>query len=368
MAVILIVDDKAQNRELLTAQLEGQGHQLVEAWSGENALLRAAETPPDLVLLDVMMPGIGGYETARQLKKRRAGDYLPVIFVTALADLDSHRLGLLAGADEFLTKPIDAVVLRLRVANLLALRAERTALVVQNAALIDLRRFKDEMSELIVHDLKSPAAVILSSLDYVESTMTDANPSLHEALDDARLASRRVLRLLANLLDIARSETGHFVLHRSPTRPRPVMEAIMLRHSLEARLRGVHVQIEIDPTIEIPLDVDVFTRVIENLLDNAFRYTQRNGQIALDAQLHDGKVRIRVANSGPTIAREAQATVFEKYERAAGESGPGMNRGLGLYFCRLAIEAHGGRIWIEEESELPTAFAMELPLMACAEG
>src|SRR5215813_9967528 len=144
MARILIVDDSAVNRELLHAYLEGSGHELVDAATGEEALEIAERTTCDLVLLDVMMPGIDGFETARRLKQLHVTDFLPVILVTSLADQASRVLGLEAGADEFLSKPVDAQELHVRIRSLLALRAKDIALSAQNLALTELDRFKTE--------------------------------------------------------------------------------------------------------------------------------------------------------------------------------------------------------------------------------
>ena len=149
MSCILIVDNDPLNRELLHAHLDGDGNTLLEAESGESALALAATHPPDIVLLDVMMPGIGGFRTARILKERAGARFLPIILLTSLNDTLSRVEGLNHGADDFLTKPFDGVELKLRIRNLLALREKETAV-------FELARFREEMSQLLVHDLKGP--------------------------------------------------------------------------------------------------------------------------------------------------------------------------------------------------------------------
>src|SRR5438445_5812976 len=148
MAKILIVDDEPVNRELLHAYLDGSDHELIDAASGEMALVLTKEQRPDLVLLDVMMPGLDGFETTRRLKAELTNELLPVVLVTALADHESRLRGLRAGADEFLTKPVDRHELLLRVSNLLSLRAHQVALVRRNVELIELQRFREEMSAM----------------------------------------------------------------------------------------------------------------------------------------------------------------------------------------------------------------------------
>src|SRR5262249_46527856 len=146
MARILVVDDSEVNRDLIHAFLEGEAYVLFDASSGEEALEVAARAPPDLVLLDVMMPGIDGFETARRLKKAAGEDFLPVILLTSLSDQESRVRGLETGADEFLTKPVNAQELHARIRSLLRLRAKERALAEQNLRLLELDRFKNDMS------------------------------------------------------------------------------------------------------------------------------------------------------------------------------------------------------------------------------
>src|SRR5690349_9816486 len=167
MVKILVVDDQRPNRELLRALLEEPGVSIVEAASGTEAIELARRTFPDLVLLDVMMPGLDGFETTRLLKEEAGEVFLPVVLVTALADRDARLRGFDVGADEFLTKPLDRHELRLRVRNLLALRGKEMTLRDRNVSLLELIRFRDEMSAMLIHDLKNPAAIVDLSLDFL---------------------------------------------------------------------------------------------------------------------------------------------------------------------------------------------------------
>lgn len=362
---ILLVDDEPLNRELLHAHLEPEGHELSDAETGEQALERAAASPPDLVLLDLQMPGIGGLEALRRLKRRAAerSEFLPVVVVTALHDAASRRIGLEAGADDFLTKPIDAIELKLRVANLLALRAKQVALDQRNARLVELQRFKDEMTALIIHDLRNPASAVLSNVDFaLESVFDAAQAPLVEALGDARDGCRRLLRLLANLLDVARAEDNHLELNRGQFDLEAVIAPIVHVRQLAARSRGLRLEAFLEPGVIVPIDADLVARVVENVLDNALRYTPRNGTIRITSRRAGGQLELRIGNTGPAIPLESRGAIFEKYvQLPASRSQQHLNAGLGLYFCRLAAEAHGGHIRIEEEVELPTVFVVSLP-------
>jgi len=132
-----------------------------------------------------------------------------------------------------------------------------------------------------------------------------------------------------------------------------------------ARSREIALVPAIEPSATVEADTDLVTRVVENLLDNAFRYTPRGGRIEVAARKSGERVAVSVGNSGPPIPREARALIFEKYGQTGADHGR-MNVGLGLYFCRLAVEAHGGRLRVEERPDLPTVFEMDLPAAGIA--
>lgn len=360
MAHILVVDDNAQNRELLGIYLSSDGHEITEAASGEEALLRASESLPDLALLDIMMPGLNGFETAVRLKRLAAAEFLPVIMVSSLQDPSSRILGLKMGADDFLSKPLDRSELRARVKNLLTLRSNERELHARNRELLELQHFRDEMSALLVHDLKNPISIVLSNLEFLERSPR-LNDEEREAIDDASIASHRTLRLLANLLDITRSEAGRLVLRRARVKLAELVAPVKERFQRLSAGRNVSMVLSIDPALEVDLDAELMTRVIENVIDNSLRFTPVGGRIVFYARRVDDHVNFGIGNSGPPIPTASRVSIFDKF--AQGDSNlRRSNIGLGLYFCRLVAEAHGGTIRIEEDAELPTQFVLSLPL------
>ncbi len=362
MAHILVVDDMEQNRDLLRIFLSSDGHDITEAASGEEALLRAEESLPDLALLDIMMPGLNGFETAVRLKRLAGDDFLPVLLVSSLQDPSSRILGLKMGADDFLSKPLDRSELRARVTNLLTLRSKSRELRARNQELLELQHFRDEMSALLVHDLKNPISIVLANVEFVGKSPR-LNSEEREAVDDARIAGYRTLRLLANLLDITRSEAGRLVLRRARLPLRELVAPIIERYQRLAGARNVTMALEIDGAIEVDVDADLLTRVVENILDNSLRFTPHDGRIVLGAQAvvdGAGTVVFSIGNTGPAIPVAARERIFDKF--AQGDSNlRRSNIGLGLYFCRLVAEAHGGRIRVDETAALPTLFVLTLP-------
>ena len=282
-----------------------------------------------------------------------------MLLVSSLQDPSSRILGLKMGADDFLSKPLDRSELRARVTNLLTLRSKERELRTRNKELLELQHFRDEMSALLVHDLKNPISIVLANIEFI-SKSPRLNDEEREAADDARIAGYRTLRLLANLLDITRSEAGRLVLRRARQSLRELVAPVIERYERLAGARNVTMALEIDGALEVDVDADLLTRVVENILDNSLRFTPHDGRIVLGASSADGTVAFTIGNSGPPIPVAARERIFDKF--AQGDSNlRRSNIGLGLYFCRLVAEAHGGSIRIEETEALPTVFVIRLP-------
>ena len=241
------------------------------------------------------------------------------------------------------------------------LRESNERLKIDNDALAQVGQFKDEVTAMIVHDLKSPLSVIVANYDYILEGFEGSADCL-EALHDSRDAGRRMLRLLANLVDVARLEGGTLEL-----RPSRVDLAQLLLPAVDQRrvlARSRKIALVFAPQeLMVTIDADLVTRTIENILDNALRHAPSEGRIEISLGQSGPDAEIRIGNSGNAIPVGVREAVFEKSCQATSEFGR-MNLGLGLYFCRLAIEALGGKIWIEETAELPALFVIRVPLLA----
>lgn len=362
MAHLLIADDQASELDHLESVLSTEGHRCARARDGAEALKRWRNDRHDLVILDVRMPGMDGIKATQRLKAAAQADnaYVPVLVVTGLDDVENRLEAFDAGADDFLSKPVEDWELRARVRTFLHIAHQQRATEEAFRKLREVQSMRDELMQLIVHDLKNPLAAISSNLEYIESRMRDDREGL-EALADCRDSTARLLRMVTVLLDVNRLEEGHIQPNLAKHGARAILEASRRGRAHEAKSGGILVEVDAPPSLEVRLDADLLGRVLDNLIDNALRYTGRGGLIRLSAGPGPLGARIAVFNSGPSIPEKERERIFQKYERIAGAKSARGNRGIGLYFCRLAARAHGGDIFVDDGDGTGCRFVIDLP-------
>ncbi|MCX7920211.1 MAG: response regulator [bacterium] len=374
-ATVLVVDDIEQNVTLLEAYLKLEGYRVIKAYNGEEALQKVEQDPPDIILLDIMMPGIDGYEVCSRLKNDPKTQFIPIVMVTALQDIEDKIKGIEVGADDFISKPFNKEELFTRVKSLLRIKRLNDALqesyrtvAEQNQKLIELAQLKDGLTHMIVHDLKNPLTAIMGYLRIVTSNMLGEVPEKQvKPLNDAYRNSEYLLNMIANLLDISRMEEGQLKLK---------YETFPLREIVEQNLESLKILAEPDnktlsmdiPDNLPPLNADkgLLYRVLTNLISNAIKHTYPNeGQVKVTASFNpqDQMIQVNVIDNGEGIPKEYQDKIFDKFTQVETKKlGKKFDTGLGLTFCKLAIEAHGGRIWVESEPEKGSTFSFTIPL------
>lgn len=360
---VLIVDDEPHNRELVRDLLEVEGHTVYEARNGTEALRMAATLAPHVILLDVMMPGLDGYEVCRQLKGDANTRAIPVLLVTALHERDERLRGIEAGANDFLTKPIDTRDMALRTRN--AVYTKRLYDQVQDNLrdLKTLEELRDNLVHMVVHDMRSLLYGIRGNLELLDTPAVAALPEQDRiCLSGAHASTLKLVEMVSQMLDISRLENGQMPLHREPCDLAAVANAAT--QSLAALLRD-HPLTVTAPAGEVRLSCDgpLMQRVLVNLLDNAIRFTPSGSSLELSIEPHRDSVRVALVDRGPGIPPEFHTRIFEKF----GQVEPGVRRkkystGLGLAFCKLVVEAHGGRIGVESLVGQGSTFWFTLPL------
>jgi signal transduction histidine kinase len=365
-ATILVVDDNAENRALAQAALEDEGYQVVLAAGGDEGIAAVETEHPDCVLLDVRMPGTDGFEVCAKIRQLPRGADTPVIFLTALRDVDTFDRALRAGGDDFLTKPVRPTELVVRVQAALKLRRMSSELREhydlvrrQRDDLMRLQLQKERLTAFVVHDLKNP----VNAMDlHAQLLLRDPElpPRVKESAQHIRDEARALLRLVLNLLDISKSEEGQL---QPKLRPLPLHELtneVVDTHQVKAQAAGLKLVTEV-PATTVQADIDLLRRVLENLLDNAIRHAPSGSLVRVVASPAPDGVELRVADAGKGIAPEMRDKVFERFVQVDGSAVASRSgRGLGLTFCKLAVESHGGSIWIEDAAP-GAVFCVRLP-------
>jgi signal transduction histidine kinase len=227
-----------------------------------------------------------------------------------------------------------------------------------------LQRDKDSLVQLIVHDMRSPISATILSLEYLSEHLKRLpnTESLIEAADDALTASTNVSDMISQILDTAKLEEGRITLHSAPLAARELLNTAQGLAQVRARRRQLQMDVEVVPEgLTTNVDARLFPRLLENLVSNALRHTPPEGRILLQAVRQDGQVVIAVHNSGAPIAAGEREKIFDKFQQGNGEARRLSGWGLGLYFCRLVAEAHGGHIRVEDVPGWTTSFVIRLP-------
>jgi signal transduction histidine kinase len=229
----------------------------------------------------------------------------------------------------------------------------------EHERLAELERLRDELASLVVHDLRSPLSVVSSNLQYLREALPEGSRDALEAALEALAATKRLDALILLLLDVAKLEQRQLPVRKESVHPAVLVEELRALRAHQVRTRDVQIANAIDPGRCVNADAGLLRRMFDNIVDNALRHTPRGGRIEFVANGQGNLVELRIGNSGPPIPPEVRPRMFEKFIQ--GDHAARFNHGLGLYFCKLAVEAQGGRIWIESHADLPTVFAMSLP-------
>ena len=362
---ILIVDDNEANRALAAATLEGEDYELELCSSGPEAIAAFTARAPDCILLDIRMPGMTGIEVCEKIRALPGGAETPIVFLTAQRDVDTFDAASKVGGDDFLTKPFRPTELVLRVQAALRLRRlnaeNREYYELARRQRDDLMRLtlqKERLTAFVVHDLKNPVANVDLSAQLLQRDK-ELPPRLRGTVDTIRQEVHSLMRLITNLLDISKSEEGKLAPLRSTVNLRALVAEVMETQAPSAHDRGVTLEQSI-AVKDLSADPDLLRRILENLVDNALRHAPEGSVVTLSATREDGVTELRVADAGAGIAEEMRERIFDPFVQLDGQTHTRSGRGLGLTFCRLAVEAHGGTIAVEGANP-GAVFCMRFP-------
>jgi signal transduction histidine kinase len=380
---LLLVDDRADNLLALRAVLEPLGLDLVEAASGEEALRHLLGGEFALIILDVQMPGLDGFETAQLIRGRERTRYVPIIFLTAISGEPEHyQRGYESGAVDYVYKPFEPDILRAKVSvfaelwsrgatieaqreelagRLAELDAAHAGLAAQAVELERSNAALERFAEVVGVELREPLHTVAGLLDLLDDrhagVLSDEGRTL---LARALAGTDRARSIVASLLDYARASTGELQRGRFPL-AEVLAEAEAEVGSQLAEAKG---EVVADGLPEVVGDRGQLMELLAELLDNAVRFRgSASPVVTVSAEMVSGGVRVTVADNGPGVAETDLPRLFTAFARPAPAAGVtnGRGAGLGLALCRRIVERHGGMIWAERGADGGLAVRFELP-------
>jgi signal transduction histidine kinase len=368
---LLVVDDDEGNRDVLSQRLRKEGYAVASAQTGREALKMLAEESFDLVLLDIMMPEMDGFEVLERLKANDGLQHVPVIMISALSETESVARCVEMGAEDYLTKPFNVILLRARLHACLEKKRghDREVRLFEQLQqnydrLQELETLRDDLTHMIVHDLRTPLTSVIAAMQTLE-VLGEVNAGQREIVDIAVTESGVLLNMINSLLDVEKLESGTMALECSLFAPRELIASALAQVTPLAQEKAI--ALVQDLSAELPLiegDEIKLQRVLVNLLGNALKFTPAGGTVSLRARQSDDKSAIEffVKDTGEGIPLESFDRIFQKFGQVESrKAGRSMSTGLGLTFCKLAVEAHGGEIGVESMLGQGSTFWFTVP-------
>ena len=362
--IIMFVDDEPENLKILEALFSNEHYLLRFFTSGEQALAAALEETPDVVLLDVSMPGMDGYEVCRRFKADERLRAIPVLFLSARTSTEEITKGFDQGAVDYITKPFRTAEVLARVRNHLALSQAYASLAEQHLYLQELERQRDTYVHMLVHDMRSPLLAMLGHLQLIETY--GAKQLGEEDLSSLQAAihcTRTVNRMVSTVVDLSRMEHAQLTLNGQNVTVDNLFRSAQNQVLDPLSARRVSEQIQ-EGCPSVVCDYELSVRMVANLLANAIKYSPSKSDVVMGAEPDPhGEVRLWIKDQGPGIPVEEKENIFEKFKVTANVNQEGTtSTGLGLAFCRMAAVAQGGKVGVDSEPGCGSLFWFTLPV------
>jgi len=356
---ILVVDDSPDNVLLVQSILEEEGYHIEVAEEGESAIEKVMANPPQLILLDVMMPGMDGFEVTERIRQEEDLPFIPILLITAY-DQPSVVKGLDSGADDFIRKPVELEELLARVRSLLRLKHsvdERDEIARQRA---------DFVSRL-THDLRTPLVAADRMLNlFQQGALGELSSPMQEAIATMTRSNRNLLDMVNTLLEVYRFEAGRKVLNFAPVDLKAVIDEVIQELKPLAEEKGLTLEIQDkigeEQSTTVEGDRLELRRVFTNLVGNAIKFTDE-GSVSIRMQplteAETPQLIIEVEDTGPGVSPEEQKTLFERFRKGKHRHS---GSGLGLHLSQRILESHQGSITLESEVGKGSCFTVKLPI------
>ena len=350
---VLIVDDSISARLTLKTLITHQGFQVLEAEDGKSAMLQM-ECNPDIVVVDLFLPDILGYELCRKIQRDFTSDYRQLIGVSSKADENSSVLLLKNGCHDFIPRPFNFEEFNSRL-------NQRAEYIDNTKELHRLNQEKNRFLGMAAHDLRNPAAAIhhaanrLNSLNIENSKVKRALEIIHKSCDSIQI-------LLNDLLDISAIETGKLVLNKNTFNLCPIIEERVQHHQIHANSKNIAIRLELPESAMVDIDSPRMSQVIDNLLSNAIKYSPNNSQTTIRLEKESKHLTLSVIDQGPGIKKEDIESLFTAFTRLGHKTTGGeSSHGLGLAICIRIMHAHGGSIDYRDAEGGGSHFYIKIP-------
>ena len=344
---VLVVDDEPANVELIVRRLSGNGYETLTASNGHDAIAIATKEQPDLILMDIMMPGLDGWQATRLLKGDPKTANIPVVFVTARDRPEDVAQGFEVGGIMYVNKPVEPVELFARVRNAIYMKRLQDDLRNKNEDLKRLESSRQELIGMLGHDIRNLANSVVAFLQLARmGELTPDRPEFAQLLGLSEANIAEVLRMVNALLDVYKMEEGRLEAVAGVNKLGDVVKRSFAQLIPEAMAKGISLIERISEETTVFVDAGLIVRVLTNLISNAIKHTPGGGTVTIDAEPASAdSIVVRVTDTGPGIPEADAEHVFDRFfQTDTGRSRGGT--GLGLAFCKLAIELHGGKIGV----------------------
>lgn len=350
---IFIVDDHPENLQLLEMILSQGPYKVSSFITGKEALTAARKRPPDMFLLDVMMPDMDGFELCKHLQDHSVLRELPVLFISALHDSATKSRALGLGGVDYITKPFLEEEVLARISTHLRLYTQKRELSDAYARLCELEQARESFIQMLVHDFRSPLSGISMAL---ETLKLEPEAYMVQELAEQSLATLNQLKLMVStLLDYGRLESASLPIH-----PRSI-RLYSLLDTLSSSLPVHDCVIDVPDNLFAFCDPDLTQRVFQNLISNALRYSSPS-DITIHVPAVSNPLTVCVSDKGPGIPAERQKDIFHKFKQLSpSQNLPRKGYGIGLAFCKLAVEAQGGNIGVISSETQGSTFWFTVP-------
>ncbi len=366
---ILIVDDEPNNLDVLNNCLCNAGFKVLVAEDGETALKRAHFIKPDLILLDVKMPEMDGYEVCKRLKADEKTRSIPIIFISALSETFDKIKAFTVGGVDYVTKPFHKEEVLARVKTHLRLQAQQKQLQIQaeklqqaNEQLVQLNQEKNEFLAVAVHDLKNPLSAILSLVELVEDSFEGNKTNIIRCVHWIKDSVKHMFDIVTNLLDVNAIDSGKLQLKLTQTDILPVLSYIVCEYNQKASCKEITLDFTPANRKYIAyVDINRVRQILDNLLSNAVKYSSFGKKVSIRIfTTQNATICCEIQDEGPGLSHEEQAKLFLKFRRLSPiPTNHENSTGLGLFIVKKLVTAMGGKVWCESELGKGSKFVVE---------